>query len=244
MLQFNQVREKEIRDFRGFIAANVDYSLHPTMAEPAGNILRLLARKVYEKTSFGERLSSGKYWILNGRSRIGALCTRLEDDSLILEWIVMAPQWRGTGVSRQAMAFVDFLALSANVASIKARVNRRNIPSLRIFKRSGYTVTGGKWFYYEYTASRLDRLISCNPLSVALRFRGGLISMGGGLSCYLKNGSSAVLRLGKNFRDMEIPFVARRAVLKCGAKKVIVETGSALDISELRLVCSALEIQK
>jgi len=244
MLLFNQVREKEIRDFRGFIAANVGYSLHPTMADPTRNILRLVVRKVLEQTTFGERLSSGNYWILQGRSRIGVLDTRLEDDSLILEWIVMAPQARGTGASRQAMAFLDSLALNTNVASIKLRVNRRNIPAFRLYQKEGYTVTGHKWFYYEYKASRLDKLISCNPLSAALRFRGGLISVGGGLSGHLINRTSAVLRLGKNYTDMEILSVARRAVLKCGAKKIVFETSSALEISEVRLLGAALEMQK
>jgi len=112
MLLFNQLREKEIRDF---ITANADYSLHPTMAGSTPDILRLVVRKVPGQTTFGERLSSGNYWIFKGRRRIGVLCTRLKDDCLILEWIVITPR-RGARASRQTMAFLDSLALSKNVA--------------------------------------------------------------------------------------------------------------------------------
>jgi len=123
-------------------------------------------------------------------------------------------------------------------------VNRRNIPAFRLYQKEGYTATGHKWFYYEYKASRLDKLISCNPLSAALRFRGGLISVGDGLSCYLINRSRAVLRLEKELADMEIRSVARKAVLKCRAKKIIFESSLALEISEVRLLGTALEMQK
>jgi hypothetical protein len=50
--------------------------------------------------------------------------------------------------------------------------------------------------------------------------------------------------LGKNYTEIEIPSVARRVALKCGAKKIVFETSSALEISEVRLVGTALEMQK
>ena len=63
-------------------------------------------------------------------------------DYLVVHRIAISEQYLGKGLAGKILEFIEELALSRHIHSIKADTNFDNLAMLKIFERSGYTYCG------------------------------------------------------------------------------------------------------
>ncbi|TPE45329.1 GNAT family N-acetyltransferase [Pontibacter mangrovi] len=83
-------------------------------------------------------------------------------DFVVFHRVAISEQYLGQGLAKKLLQFIEELASSKGIHSIKADTNFDNVPMLKIFEKSGYTYCGEVYFRgsprkaYEKVLSSID----------------------------------------------------------------------------------------
>lgn len=68
------------------------------------------------------------------------------EDFVVLHRVAIADQHLGKGLAKRILAFIEDLALSHDIYSVKADTNYDNLAMMKTFENSGYTYCGEVYF--------------------------------------------------------------------------------------------------
>tara|TARA_R110000868_G_scaffold121097_6_gene321368 strand:- start:2913 stop:3428 length:516 start_codon:yes stop_codon:yes gene_type:complete len=68
------------------------------------------------------------------------------DDFVVIHRVALSDNYLGKGLAKMIIGYVEDFALQNNIYSVKADTNFDNIPMMKIFEKSGYTLCGEVFF--------------------------------------------------------------------------------------------------
>jgi len=82
------------------------------------------------------------YILLNNDKHVGYLSIKTDNDALFLSKIYVLKDFRGQGIGKAAMTFIETQAKLKNCAKITLTVNRHNHNSIKAYEKIGFLNTG------------------------------------------------------------------------------------------------------
>ena len=85
-------------------------------------------------------LSTQSYIVFDGNEKVGWIMYSIEDDTCMIDIIVIHPQKRYMGYGKAI--FSDLIAANPKIKHVKPDVQKRNTPALSFYRRLGFVVEG------------------------------------------------------------------------------------------------------
>lgn len=102
--------------------------------------------KMQSVPAIREQIADGAdYYLLLHESQLaGYMGFEVGAGRLLLSKLYLAPEFRGRGLGRQALEFVESCAIHACCTALELRVNRNNTMALLAYKKWGFTITASQ----------------------------------------------------------------------------------------------------
>jgi GNAT superfamily N-acetyltransferase len=100
--------------------------------------------KMQSVPAITEQIAGGAdyYLLLHDSQLAGYLGFEVGAGRLLLSKLYLAPEFRGRGLGRRALEFVESCAIVACCNAVELRVNKYNHEALLAYKKWGFTITG------------------------------------------------------------------------------------------------------
>jgi ribosomal protein S18 acetylase RimI-like enzyme len=125
----------------------------------------------------------------------GFMSVAESERTLALDWIVVDTSFRGRGIGRQAMLFLEGLARERGCVAIALSVDTKNEPAGQLYRTLGYEGLAAQRYYWRFESRRASGLrVHCSSVvgAVMLVTRWRTVSVEGGrLASTLVRGATA-----------------------------------------------------
>lgn len=133
--EFEIFLQRAIREYADDHVRNGNWSPDGALEKSKKEFESLLPEGIRSKDQY-------VYSIRNGDTRVGVLWVQIKDQRAFIYDFIVEEEFRGKGYGKQALAALDEILTSMDVASVGLHVFGDNVTAQELYKKMGFQVSG------------------------------------------------------------------------------------------------------